>query len=75
VLTRLFCIVSVGAGILFESGAAEAHRFYRGFNRPGNILIADQFNTRVIRVSPAGQIVASYGLPDGLQISGAKLLQ
>jgi hypothetical protein len=32
----------------------------REFNRPGNILIADQFNNRVIRVSPSGQIVASY---------------
>ena len=29
----------------------------------GDTLISDQFNNRVIRVSPAGMIVASYGLP------------
>jgi hypothetical protein len=29
----------------------------------GDTLISDQFNNRVIRVSPAGLIVASYGLP------------
>jgi hypothetical protein len=29
---------------------------------PGNILIADQFNNRVIEVDPAGQIVWSFGL-------------
>ncbi len=29
----------------------------------GDTLISDQFNNRVIRVSPAGVIVASYGLP------------
>jgi len=31
--------------------------------RGGDTLISDQFNNRVIRVSPVGQIVASYGLP------------
>ena len=29
----------------------------------GDTLISDQFNNRVIRDTPAGQIVASYGLP------------
>jgi len=33
-----------------------------GFNRPGNILIADQFNNRVIEVDPAGNILWSFGL-------------
>ena len=33
------------------------------FNAPGNILISDQFNNRVIRVNHAGDLVASYGLP------------
>lgn len=32
------------------------------FNRRGNVLIADQFNNRVIEVTPAGQIVWSFGL-------------
>jgi hypothetical protein len=31
--------------------------------RNGDTLISDQFNNRVIRVSPAKQIVASFGLP------------
>jgi hypothetical protein len=29
----------------------------------GDTLISDQFNNRVIRVSHAGHIVSSYGLP------------
>jgi len=33
-----------------------------GFNTPGNILIADQFNNRVIEADPAGNIVWSFGL-------------
>jgi hypothetical protein len=32
------------------------------FNRPGNILVADQFNNRVIEVDPAGHIVWQFGL-------------
>jgi hypothetical protein len=31
------------------------------FNRPGNILIADQFNNRVIEVDRAGRIVWQFG--------------
>jgi len=27
------------------------------FNQPGNILITDQFNNRVIEIDPAGDIV------------------
>ncbi|MFI5182225.1 MAG: hypothetical protein ACHQPI_12625 [Thermoanaerobaculia bacterium] len=36
--------------------------FSRDFNRPGNILISDQFNNRVIEIGPAGNIVWSFGL-------------
>lgn len=32
------------------------------FNQPGNILIADQFNNRVIEATPDGKIVWSFGL-------------
>ncbi|HEV3077426.1 MAG TPA: hypothetical protein VHB47_23605 [Thermoanaerobaculia bacterium] len=31
------------------------------FNRPGNILIADQFNNRVIEIDPQGNIVFQFG--------------
>ena len=33
-----------------------------GFNAPGNILIADQFNNRVVEAKPNGDIVWSFGL-------------
>ncbi len=39
-------------------GRAVAGRF----NEPGNLLIADQFNNRVIEIDPAGDIVWSFGL-------------
>jgi hypothetical protein len=32
------------------------------FNRPGNILIADQFNNRVIEATPNGDIVWQFGI-------------
>jgi hypothetical protein len=32
------------------------------FNAPGNILIADQFNNRVVEVAPSGEIVWQFGL-------------
>src|SRR5215472_13452131 len=32
------------------------------FNKPGNILIADQFNNRVIEVEPNGKIVWQFGV-------------
>jgi hypothetical protein len=34
----------------------------RHFNQPGNILIADQFNNRVIETDTAGNIIWSFGL-------------
>jgi hypothetical protein len=31
------------------------------FNAPGNVLISDQFNNRVIEVAPDGRIVWTFG--------------
>jgi len=42
-------------------GAASAFG-KEGFNRPGNILIADQFNNRVVEVDKTGEILWSFGL-------------
>jgi sugar lactone lactonase YvrE len=42
-------------------GAGPAWAAAGGFNTPGNILISDQFNNRVIEVNRQGQIVWSFG--------------
>ena len=51
--------------LLFSLGMVQAlagpGRNADRFNRPGNILIADQFNNRVIEVSPSGNILWSFG--------------
>jgi hypothetical protein len=36
-----------------------------GFNTPGNILITDQFNNRVIEIDPVGNIVWQFGTGPG----------
>jgi outer membrane protein assembly factor BamB len=58
-LGLLMVIASVSPGAsaqIFSFG----DRFH--FNRPGNILIADQFNNRVIEVEPNGKIVWQFGV-------------
>src|SRR5260370_5371651 len=42
-------------------GVVSANAQQSGFNQPGNILITDQFNNRVIEINPAGAIVWQFG--------------
>ena len=57
------------AAALLVAGSARAQESAPGkFNKDGNILIADQFNNRVIEIDPSGNIVFSYG--DGSSTAG-----
>jgi outer membrane protein assembly factor BamB len=65
--TAATCSAILIAGISLAANASASDRDLHsnpnhGFNRPGNILIADQFNNRVIETDPAGNIVWSFGL-------------
>ncbi len=57
-------VVCAGIGILGLAASVSAGdiRLNREFNRPGNILIADQFNNRVVEADPNGNIVWQFGL-------------
>ena len=63
-LAGVFCAVVAMAGGLWYPNTVQAQssRLSRDFNKRGNILISDQFNNRVIEVSPAGNILWSFGL-------------
>lgn len=58
------CLASLASGLLALGSHALAAdtTLSAEFNRPGNVLIADQFNNRVIEVEPNGSIVWSFGL-------------
>ena len=43
------------------------------FNQPGNILITDQFNNRVIEIDAAGNIVWQFGLGPGNTTPGSMI--
>ena len=53
----LLAFAAVGAVLVSTTAYAAG-----AFNQYGNVLIADQFNNRVIEVTPLGQIVWQYGL-------------
>ncbi len=55
-------VTSLAVLILANSSSAGGLRLNREFNENGNILIADQFNNRVIEISRYGNIVWSFGL-------------
>jgi len=56
--------VLTGVGVMALASAASASnpKLSPEFNNSGNILIADQFNNRVIETDPYGAIVWSFGL-------------
>jgi hypothetical protein len=59
-----WCSILTAIGILALAGTASADgmKFNRHFNQPGDILIADQFNNRVIETDTNGNIIWSFGL-------------
>jgi hypothetical protein len=59
-----FRAVITAISVLALAGMASAKemKLSRHFNQPGNILISDQFNNRVIETDPAGNIIWSFGL-------------
>jgi hypothetical protein len=63
VTKRLLVIVGALCGAVLSGIVPSAAWTVPGaFNQPGNILIADQFNNRVIEVDKRGDIVWSWGL-------------
>jgi hypothetical protein len=65
VTTMVLVLVAGLAASFFASGLRAAHASdVDGFNRPGNVLISDQFNNRVIEVNRDKHIVWSFGSGD-----------
>jgi hypothetical protein len=57
-----------GMAALLVTGSlffAEPAKGQSKFNQPGNILITDQFNNRVIEIDPSGNIVWQFGSGPG----------
>lgn len=55
--------VAITGGLMLHTPLSNAAPVPPGtFNQPGNILIADQFNNRVIEITRRGDIVWSWGL-------------
>jgi hypothetical protein len=59
-IPHLLAVTGLMAAI--HTAAAEDLHLSRWFNAPGNLLISDQFNNRVIETTPGGAIVWSFGL-------------
>jgi hypothetical protein len=55
-------LTTVGVMALASAASADNMKLNREFNERGNILIADQFNNRVIESDTAGNIIWSFGL-------------
>jgi len=54
-------LTTVGVMVLTSTASADNLKLNRHFNEYGNLLIADQFNNRVIEIDPSGTIVWSFG--------------
>jgi len=64
-------LVALLGGIMLASGPTLQGQEEDGFNKPGHIVIADQFNNRVIEVDPENhQVVWHFG--DGSSIPGPR---
>jgi len=57
-------VVFIGAAILLSVTGSKVQGSDK-FNQPGNILITDQFNNRVIEIDPKGNIVWQFGSGPG----------
>jgi hypothetical protein len=55
-------LIFIGVLAFAASASAGGSMLDRHFNQAGNILIADQFNNRVIEAKPNGDIIWHYGL-------------
>ena len=60
-MPRVLAALAPALGFLFLVTTAVAQELSPEFNRPGNTLIADQFNNRVIEVDPSGKVVWQFG--------------
>ncbi len=60
-LQRLFGKKNILGFMLGAALCSVAAAANEGFNRRGNILIADQFNNRVVEIDQSGKIVWSFG--------------
>jgi len=59
-MKRSLVLLALGTALGLTMTAARAED--EGFNQPGNILITDQFNNRVIEIDPVGKIVWHFGI-------------
>ena len=68
--TLLASSAVVATGILLPASGAAGHMTDHGtrFNTPGDVLIADQFNNRVVEVDRNHQVVWTFG--DGSSVAG-----
>jgi outer membrane protein assembly factor BamB len=62
-------VVGLGVVAATVAGLGVAAAGTDGFNRPGNVLIGDQFNNRVIEVNQEHRVVWRFG--DGSSVAGA----